>query len=209
MSMEPRGAVLLIEVRAGDARRKFPPEAVDARLAEAKLLLEGSASGTWSPAGGAALSGSLAVRDAAEAFPLLHRLRSELRADPSRPPVVLAAGIGRGDEMEGSRLAAEAFRSIGRKRRRFTRCLTNDAHANVVLGALCRMLDSLVGGWTDAQWQAIHRRDSGRTLQQIGEELGIAYQNVSKRLIAAQYSLYREILDAAGLVFSKADSPHI
>jgi hypothetical protein len=62
----------------------------------------------------------------------------------------------------------------------------------------------MICGWTDAQWQAVHRRDRDRTLEQIGEELGIAYQNVSKRLIAARYSLYREVLGAAALVFSRS-----
>jgi hypothetical protein len=121
--------------------------------------------------------------------------------------VHVVAGLGRGDEVEGARLAADAFRSLGRKGRTLTRALTANPDSNAVLGALCRTLDSLLVGWTDAQWQAIHRRDRGRTLQEIGEELGIAYQNVSKRLIAARYSLYRDVLEAAGLVFQRA-MPH-
>jgi hypothetical protein len=205
--MDRRGAVLLIEVRPARSSRSFPPDAVEARLAEAMLVLEAPGSGAWSPSGGGSHSGTVTVTDPAEVFPLLHRLRTELRSDPRRPAVAIAAGIGLGNEMEGARLAAEAFRSIGRKKRRYTRCLTPNAEANLVLGALCRTIDSLVGGWTDAQWQAIHRRDAGKTLQQIGQELGIAYQNVSKRLIAAQYALYQENLEAAGLVFAKADSP--
>jgi hypothetical protein len=116
----------------------------------------------------------------------------------------VAAGLGRGDAVDGARLAAEAFRGLGKRGRLRTRALTRDADANTVLGALCRTLDTLHVGWTRAQWQAVHRRDSGRTLQEIGGELGIAYQNVSKRLIAAQYSLYREVLAAASLVFANA-----
>ena len=76
--------------------------------------------------------------------------------------------------MEASRLAAEAFRSISRKRRRFTRSLTSDSDTNLVLGALCRTLDSLIAGWTDfdgneeairlimAEWTYEHRDFSTR-----------------------------------------------
>ena len=41
-------------------------------------------------------------------------------------------------------------------------------------------------------------------MQEIGGELGIAYQNVSKRLIAARYGLYRDVLGAASIVFTRA-----
>ncbi|MCA9752271.1 MAG: hypothetical protein KC591_08785 [Gemmatimonadetes bacterium] len=116
----------------------------------------------------------------------------------------LAVGFGIGDELVAARLAGEAFRGLGRKGRFLTRALTPDPDSNVVLGALTRTLDTLLKGWTDAQWEAISHRDRGRTLQQIGSELGIAYQNVSKRLIAARYGLYREVLEAASLVFVRA-----
>lgn len=202
MPLETVGAVVLIEVRP---RSPEPTSAgaLDAVLAQARLLLEAPVPGrTWSSAGGPGVSGSMSFADPGQAFALLHELRTELRASPTRPPVHVAAGLGRGDEMEAARLAGEAFRSLGRRRRVLTRALTFDPDTNVVLGALCRTIDSLVVDWTKAQWQAIHRRDRGRTLQQIGEELGIAYQNVSKRLIAARYSLYREVLEAARLVFA-------
>ena len=107
--------------------------------------------------------------------------------------------------MEASRLAANAFRSLGRKRNTFTCALTGNHDANVILNAFCRTLDMLQGGWTHAQWQAVHRRDRGATLQEIGRELGIAYQNVSKKLLAAKYTLLREVLEAAGLVFASAE----
>jgi hypothetical protein len=119
----------------------------------------------------------------------------------------VGAGLGLGDEIDGGRLAREAFRALGRRGRILTRAATPNPDANVVLAALCRTIDALHAGWTRAQWQAIQRRDGGRTLQEIGTELGIAYQNVSKRLIAAQYSLYQEVLGAAGLVFTHAGPP--
>lgn len=205
MPLDAAGAVVLFEIRPTRRAAGADPAALESVFAQARLLLEAPGPGNvWSRAGGPGVSGSLSVQDPGEAFQVLHRLRTELRADPERPPMHVVAGLGRGEEMEAARLATEAFRSAGRKGRMLTRALTASPDSNAVLGALCRMMDSLIAGWTDAQWQAIHRRDRGRTLQQIGEELGIAYQNVSKRLIAAQYSLYREVLDAASLVFRRA-----
>jgi hypothetical protein len=203
---EPRGAVMLIEVRVDGAGRD--EGAVLEALSQARLLLEAPGPiQAWSPAAAPGVSGSLVFANAVDAFPFLHRFRTELCADPSKPRVRVGAGLGLGNEIDGSRLAREAFRALGRRGRIFTRALTPEPNANVVLGALCRTIDALHGNWTRAQWQAVQRRDGGRTLQEIGEELGIAYQNVSKRLIAARYSLYQDVLGAASLVFSHASAP--
>lgn len=207
MPFETPGAVMLLEIRLPKSSASNDA-AADESLSRARVVLEAAGAGRqWNPASGSALAGSLVLADAAMAFPFLHRLRTELRAEPGWPRLEVVAGLGRGDESEGTRLAGEAFRSIGKKRRFRTRALTPDAASNVVLGALCSTLDSLHTGWTRAQWQAVYRRDGGKTLQEIGRELGIAYQNVSKRLIAAQYSLYGEVSNAAGLVFTNAASP--
>jgi hypothetical protein len=203
--VDSRGAVMLLEVRVDGTGRD---EAVVLEtLARAKLLLEApDPSRVWSMAAAPGVSGSLVLANAADAFPFLHRFRTELCADPSQPRVRVGAGLGLGDEVEGARLAREAFRALGRRGRILTRALTPDSNANLVLGALCRTIDALHGGWTRAQWQAVQRRDSGRTLQEIGQELGIAYQNVSKRLIAARYSLYQDVLAAAALVFTQGSN---
>ena len=177
-------------------------------LSSARLQLEmPDPSRSWTPASAAGVSGQLVFANAADAFPFLHRLRTELCGDPAKPRVRVAVGLGLGNEIDGTRLAREAFRALGRRGRILTRALTPDSNANIVLGALCRTIDSLHGHWTRAQWQAVQRRDGGRTLQEIGQELGIAYQNVSKRLIAARYSLYQDVLAAASLVFSHASAP--
>ena len=208
MSLDTPGAVLLLEARVSARSRLNHPEAIEGRLSEVRLLLEASVGNArWVPSGGPAVSGTLSISDPHEALFVLHRLRTEIRADPAKPPIALACGMGRGDEVEGGKLASQAFLSLGKKRDRLTSVLTSDAETNRVLHALCRTLDSLHGGWTRAQWQAVQRRDGGATLQEIGRELGIAYQNVSKRLIAARYSLYREVLEAATLVFENAPVP--
>ena len=200
---DPRGAVMLLEVRVDGAGRD--EAVIQQALGEARVLLEVPDPGrTWMPASSAGVSGRLILRNAADAFPYLHRLRTELCADPAKPRVRVAAALGLGEENEGTNLAREAYKALGRRGRHYTRAMTPDPLANTVLAALCRTLDALHGGWTRAQWQAIYRRDSGRTLQEIGRELSIAYQNVSKRLIAARYSLYGEVLEAASLVFTQA-----
>ncbi len=210
MPLESPGAVLLVEARVNARTRVNVPAEIEGRLSEVRLLLENAGDGAaWTPATGPGVSGTLVVPVASDAFPLIHRLRAELRSDPEKPPIALACGMGRGDDVEGVRLATQAFKALARKREWTTRALTPHADANVVLGALCRTLDSLHGGWTRAQWQAVHRRDTGRTLQEIGRDLGIAYQNVSKRLIAARYSLYREVLAASDLVFTKPSEPGV
>ena len=202
---ETRGAVVLLEVRVDGAGRD--ENSVRDALARAKLLLETpDPARAWLPAAADGVSGSLRFLNAADALPFLHRFRTELCADPTKPRVRVGAGLGLGDEIEGGRFAREAFRGLGRRGRILTRAVTPDPNANIVLAALCRTVDALHSGWTRAQWQAIQRRDGGKTLQEIGNELGIAYQNVSKRLIAAQYSLYQEVLAAAGLVFTQAGS---
>lgn len=204
MPLEPPGAVLRLEVRPAQGARHVTSGETDARLLEARRLLDTSVPlSSWTPEVAPGLKGRIRLGNAVEAFTLLHGLRTALRADPSPVPLDLVAGLGAGDESEGLRRATEALRAVEGKRRRRTRAVTGDADSDVVLAALCRTIDSLIGGWTDAQWQAVHRRDRGKTLQQIGEELGIAYQNVSKRLIAARYSLYQDVLGAASLVFSR------
>ncbi len=207
MSLESAAAVILLEARLSPRHQSSAPESGEALLAGVRAGLETPAPGRlWQPASDSGLSGRMILDDAAQAFPLVHRLRTELRADPGGPPFLLAAGFGRGEEIEASRLAANAFRSLGRKRNHLTCALTVQHDANVILNAFCRTLDALQSGWTQAQWQAVHRRDRGATLQQIGGELGIAYQNVSKRLLAAKYTLLREVLEAAGLVFARAQA---
>ncbi|MGQ0723019.1 MAG: hypothetical protein ACT4PE_15825 [Candidatus Eiseniibacteriota bacterium] len=203
MPLEVDGAVLFLEVRAA-SRSGAPQPRLEDVFARARMLVEAQPGGkVWPRTGGPGVAGSFRVSRAADAFAALHRLRTELRADPAAPAVLVAAGLGRGEELDASRLAAEAFRGLGRRDRRITGASTAEEASDRVLGALCATMDSLVSGWTAAQWQAIHRRDQGRTLQQIGDDLGIAYQNVSKRLIAARYALYTEVLEAAGLVFSR------
>lgn len=203
MPLEVEGAVLFLEARASSPSAA-PEPSLEQVFARARMLVEAQPAGkVWPRAGGPGVAGSFRVPRAGDAFLSLHRLRTELRADPAQPAVLVAAGMGRGEELDAARLAAEAFRSLGRRSRHITRALTGEPDSDRVLGALCATLDDLLCGWTAAQWQAIHRRDQGRTLQQIGDELDIAYQNVSKRLIAARYTLYAEALGAAGLVFSR------
>ena len=207
MSLENAGAVMLLEVRPEPRARGIDAQLLEARLAEARLLLESPEPGqTWTSAGGITFGGRMLVENCACALPYLYRLRTELRKDPAKPPLIVLAGLGRGEELVADRLASEAFRSLSKRKNAWTCALTSEMQECRVLSAFCRALDSFERGWTDAQWEAIYRRDRNVTLQQIGDELGIAYQNVSKRLIAAHYSLHKELLEAACLVFAPPTS---
>jgi hypothetical protein len=203
MPLASNGAVLLLEVRPDPRAHSLPPGSVEQRLAEVRLLLEAQEPGrSWTAASGPTFAGRMVFEDASHAFPFVYALRTSMRADPAKPPLVVLAGLGRGDELAADRLATEAFRALSNRRNSWTSALTSQQRASRVLSALCRTIDTIERDWTDAQWEAIFRRDRNVTLQQIGDDLGIAYQNVSKRLIAAKYALHREILDAASLVFS-------
>ncbi len=203
MPLASNGAVLLLEVRPDPRVRSLAPGSVEERLAEVRVLFEAQEPGrSWTAASGPTFAGRMVFEDASQAFPFVYALRTSMRADPSKPPLVVLAGLGRGDELAADRLATEAFRALANRRNSWTAALTSQQRATRVLSALCRTIDTIERGWTDAQWEAIFRRDRNVTLQQIGDDLGIAYQNVSKRLIAAKYGLHREILDAASLVFS-------
>ncbi len=204
MALANAGAVILLEVRADPRARLTAPPDLSAHHSAAREFLESAEPGrsTWTPAGGASFAGRLALDDAASAFPLVVRLRAALRADPAGVPVVVLAGLGRGDELDADRLASEAFRAVASQRGAWTCAITPDESHSRVLSALCRAIDSIERGWTRAQWEAIFHRGRDVTLKRIADDLGITYQSVSKRLVAAQSSLHREILEAASLVFS-------
>lgn len=208
MALANAGAVLFLEIRADPRARSFSTSEIDARLDEARALLESAEPGrsTWTPAGGGTLAGRMGLDDSEAAFPFVVRMRTILRESPKKAPLVVLAGLGHGEDSQADRLAGEAFRALGARRHAWTSAMTPSEGANRVLAVLCRAIDALERGWTASQWEAIVRRDRGVTLQSIGDELGIAYQNVSKRLIAAQYSLHGELLDAANFVFS-SDAP--
>src|SRR5262245_29805758 len=124
---DPRGAVMLLEVRVDGAGRD--EAVIQQALGEARLLLEVPDPGrTWIPS--TAVSGRLNLRNAADAFPYLHRLRTELCADPAKPRVRVAAALGLGDEIEGSNLARESHKALGRRGRHYTRATTPDPLAN-------------------------------------------------------------------------------
>jgi hypothetical protein len=147
MPLESPGAVLRLEVRPAQGARNASTAQIDARLEEAKRLLGASVPGpSWIPESGPGVRGRVRLGSAVEAFSLLHGLRTALRADPSPVRLDLVAGLGAGDETEGLRRAGDAFRALERKRRQRTRAFTGDPDSDVVLAALCRTIDTLIGG---------------------------------------------------------------
>jgi hypothetical protein len=82
-------------------------------------------------------------------------------------------------------LIHEEGRSIG---------ITCDGSAAIVrvcnegLDAGCRLLDSVLKGWTRAQWEAAHWRWEGESSKDVAIRLGVAPQNISKRLKSARFA---------------------
>ena len=71
-----------------------------------------------------------------------------------------------------------------------------------LLNATLLLLDTILAGWTEAQWEAVHVYESVGTYAAAGDRLGVAPQNVHKRCQAAHWAVVREAEDALRLVAS-------
>jgi len=71
--------------------------------------------------------------------------------------------------------------------RRRTKIVTGDRALDGTLDLLLMYQDLLEERWTRAQWEAVRWRLVLPTYEQIAGKLGIAYQNVQKRLKAANW----------------------
>lgn len=77
-------------------------------------------------------------------------------------------------------------------RSRRTKLLTQSEDVNKTVELILSYQDMILSSWTPAQWQAVLMRDRGLSLKYIGKKLGVAYQNVQKRLKAAKWEHYSE-----------------
>jgi hypothetical protein len=83
-------------------------------------------------------------------------------------------------------------------RTRRTKILTEDDPVNKLIDLILTYQDMILLNWTEAQWQAVSWRDQGLNLKEIGSKLDVAYQNIGKRLKAANFENYirgREFLE--------------
>jgi len=100
-------------------------------------------------------------------------------------------------------LSRQGMDILKKSKSRRTMLLTQSKKDNEFIDLILGYQDMLLLSWTLAQWQAIRLRDLDFNLKEIGKKLGVAYQNVQKRLKAAnwdQYNRGREFI--AGLLKS-------
>jgi len=129
-----------------------------------------------------------ALSDPSQAPLCLSLLRESLAPWPVRAGVgVGQAEYGRGNAGEGGRdafaLARRAVQQVIRDGG-LTRYLGTGEAGDVLLGALCRLVDPLLRARSDKQWEAIAAyRELGHQ-QAVAERLGVTRQSVGERLAA-------------------------
>lgn len=137
-----------------------------------------------------------------KAYEIVVFYRAMLALEDLSPPVVFRSSIGIGEiavenrrnsySQDGkafhqSRVGIEQFqRDKGRGKRR-TKIITQDASLNETLDTVLMYQDMLEERWTRAQWEAARWRFQLPTYEDIAKRIGIAYQNVQKRLKAAKW----------------------
>ena len=100
-----------------------------------------------------------------------------------------------GQAFHRSRLGANFFRDHKYKGKRRTRIVTGDIHLDETLDMILMYQDLLEEKWTRAQWEAIRWRLMLPTYEEIAKKLGVAYQNVQKRLKAANWDEFSQGVD--------------
>jgi hypothetical protein len=97
-----------------------------------------------------------------------------------------------GQAFHRSRLGINFFRDHKYKGKRRTKIVTGDIHLDETLDMIFMYQDFLEERWTRAQWEAIRWRLMLPTYEEIAKKIGIAYQNVQKRLKAANWDEFSQ-----------------
>jgi hypothetical protein len=100
-----------------------------------------------------------------------------------------------GQAFHRSRLGVNFFRNHKYKGKRRTKIVTGDIHLDETLDVILMYQDLLEEKWTRAQWEAIRWRLMLPTYEEIAKKLGVAYQNVQKRLKAANWDEFSQGVD--------------
>jgi hypothetical protein len=144
------------------------------------------------------------IASVGSAFQILVFLRSKLALSPLPIAPQLRAGIGVGSvlvsggrsswEQDGPAfvLSRRALESLGASSRewRQTVIATADPRRDGALAAVLGLCDHLQQRWTRQQWEAVHHTIGGAKTEEIGRRIGIARQNVTKRLRAAGWPAF-------------------
>lgn len=90
-------------------------------------------------------------------------------------------------------LAREALDEVKGKRWDKTRLRTENPLLEKGVLPILKLLDIIQDKWTAQQWEAIHLYEKTGTLKKTAEQLGIAFQNVEKRCVAARWQVVKEV----------------
>ena len=86
---------------------------------------------------------------------------------------------------EAFHLSGRAFDSMGEDE--FIRIVTNNDEVNEQLSIICRLMDSLINGWTGSQAEVIFWVLENETQQQIADKLRVVQSAVNNRLRLAKW----------------------
>jgi hypothetical protein len=92
-----------------------------------------------------------------------------------------------GKAFHRSREGINLFQNQKFRGRRRTKIITGDTALDETLDLILMYQDLLEEQWTRAQWEAVRWRLILPTYEEIAGKLGVAYQNVQKRLKAANW----------------------
>lgn len=199
---------LVISADIIGSRRVTPravlPLAITSALQELNAAWPGAIAVPFALAAGDAVQGVL--YPGPDGFAMARRLRWALRQAPLKPPLALRIGIGWGAietpiqpgrsswEMDGPafHLARQALAETARLDHPVTRFRGAESEHAVWVNLVLQLVDTLMGRWTPAQWEAISAYERLGTYRAAATTLGIALQNVQKRCAAAAWPVVRE-----------------
>ena len=187
-------AVVVADVMDADATDR---ERVRRTLERVNQLFRPAIAEPFGLAGDDRVDGALA--DPAQTPLCLSVLREQLA------PLLVRAGVGIGvvDHLRDSTTTDRDAYTVARRALQFvirdkglTRYLGTGDAGDVLLGALCRLVDPLIRARTDKQWEAIAAyRELGHQ-REVAERLGVTRQSVGDRLSAGNRRAVEEA-DAA------------
>ena len=187
-------AVVVADVMDADAADR---ERVRRTLERVNQLFRPAIAEPFGLAGDDRVDGALA--DPAQTPLCLSVLREQLA------PLLVRAGVGIGvvDHLRDSTTTDRDAYTVARRALQFvirdkglTRYLGTGDAGDVLLGALCRLVDPLIRARTDKQWEAIAAyRELGHQ-REVAERLGVTRQSVGDRLSAGNRRAVEEA-DAA------------
>ncbi|HDL63782.1 MAG TPA: hypothetical protein ENH12_00185, partial [Proteobacteria bacterium] len=114
------------------------------------------------------------------------------------PSVIRKGKESRFHEGPAFYLSRQGMDWLKHNKTRRTIIVTESTQVNNNVDLILAYQDMILLNWTSPQWQAIAWRDRGLNLKEIGLKLKVAYQNIGKRLKAANWENYvrgREFLE--------------